>query len=160
MLNKQRLLLAQDHAYSLLPLKMDTDDARIQIMATGFQESNFETRRQANNGPAVGFFQFERIGIKGVIENPSVTKLVHSLCKEFGIEFSTEAIWNALQSDRYDSFAFCLARLNYWISPRALPPLRNLQKSWDMYVKTWRPGKPHPERWIECYWRAYGAILG
>lgn len=149
-----------DYAFALLPLEMDTDLARLQVFATGIQESNFEVRRQANNGPAVGFFQFERVGIQGVMEHKKSGPLLRKLCEKFDVVFNVEHIWTALQSPRYDALAICIARLNYWISPLAMPSAGNMKQAWEMYQKTWRPGKPHSEKWIESYWRAYGAILG
>lgn len=53
------ICLAIEPALRLLPPAMDTVKARVMLLAIGLQESAFAARRQAGNGPARGFWQFE-----------------------------------------------------------------------------------------------------
>jgi hypothetical protein len=54
-------------------------------------------------------------------------------------------VWAALERD--DVLAFAFGRLLLWTDPKPLPGEHDAASGWDLYVRTWRPGKPHPERW-------------
>ena len=47
-------------AMHLLPYRMYTESARVQMLAIGLQESGLTERVQRGNGPARGLWQFER----------------------------------------------------------------------------------------------------
>lgn len=142
-----------DEAFLFLPPKMDTLSARIQVYATGFQESKFEHRWQVIDlkrpevrGPARGFWQMERGGgCAGLVRHQASRDLMRSLCEARGVQFNAGAIWNAIEQD--DVLAAGAARLLYFTDPVALPPPVDEQGAWDLYVRTWRPGavKRQPE---------------
>ena len=49
-----------------------------------------------------------------------------------------------------------IARLLLWTDPKPLPKRfepRAEAQAWSYYERVWRPGKPHPETWDDC-WRA------
>jgi hypothetical protein len=48
-----------------------------------------------------------------------------------------------------DIVAASAARLLLYTLPQALPV--NAAEGWDQYIAAWRPGKPHPEKWSECW---------
>ena len=57
-------------AFALLPPTMRSDRATAMLLAIGLQESRFLHRRQFHNGPARGFWMFERGGgITGVLQH-------------------------------------------------------------------------------------------
>ncbi len=133
-------------ALAILPLAMDTPKARIMLLTTGLQESRFEHRRQMGNGPARGFWQFERGGgVKGVYNHPASTGHLHNLCNARGVPFDIPTIWAALETD--DVLAAGVARLLYYTDPKPLPAVDDADGSWALYLRTWRPGKPHPGTW-------------
>lgn len=137
-------------AYALLPLRMSSAQASVQLLATGLQESRFEHRRQMGNGPARGFWQFERGGgVKGVMTHPASAAHMKSLCAARGVPFTAMDIWNALEFD--DVIAAGTARLLYWTDPKPLPALGDAPAAWALYLRTWRPGKPHRETWDAYY---------
>lgn len=140
----------------MLPAKMDTRAARVQLHATGFQESRFAVRRQYGPGPAVGFWQFEEGGgIKGVLTHPSTRDLARKACQSMGVEPTTRAVWIALQSQANDLLAVVFARLLYWADSRPIPPpdVAQAGAGWICYVRNWRPGHPHRDTWDD-FWRA------
>lgn len=152
---------AIDEAFAFLPAKMDTAEARVELYAIGFQESNFEVRRQYNNGPAASFWQFEKGGgIRGVLTHSASKALAIQLCIARGIEPTTNAVWNAMLTD--DVIGAGFARLLLWTDPRALPKVPDailpaapqLSASWLYYERNWRPGKPHPSKWAKSYAKA------
>lgn len=139
-------------ALALLPVRMDTYEARIMLLTIGQQESRFEHRRQLvgsppqPTGPAMGFWQFERGGgVKGVMTHAAVVSLTRMLCEARGVPFEADAIWRALEND--DVLAAGLARLLLFTDPKPLPAVQQVDTAWNCYVRTWRPGKPHPEKW-------------
>lgn len=148
-------------ALGLLPPQMTSDRAKVQLYATGLQESRFVHRRQIG-GPARGYWQFElgtresRGGVWGVYLHDKSKVLLANLCAKRGIPFSPPAIYAAIEND--DVLAAGLARLMYWTVPTSLPELGDQQGAWNAYVKTWRPGKPHPGTWAECYATAMAAL--
>ncbi|MFC0669487.1 Arm DNA-binding domain-containing protein [Azotobacter chroococcum] len=69
-----------------------------------------------------------------------------------------QAVYAALEHD--DILAAAFARLLLWTDPAPLPAVGEVAKSWDLYVRTWRPGKPHRNRWDVCYAQAMDALAG
>ena len=67
------------------------------------------------------------------------------LCEARGVPFEADAIWRALEND--DVLAAGLARLLLFTDPKPLPAVQQVDTAWNCYVRTWRPGKPHPEKW-------------
>ncbi|MFY3311557.1 hypothetical protein [Achromobacter ruhlandii] len=144
-------------ALALLPAAMDTPASRVMLLAIGLQESRFEHRRQIG-GPARGFWQFEkgsrasRGGVWGVCLHPASKGHLAVLCKARSVACDPDAIYAALEYD--DVLAAGVARLLLWTDPKALPPVGDTQAAWALYLRTWRPGKPHPQTWPDLYRQA------
>lgn len=135
---------AVNESYKLLPLKMDSPFARVNQAAIGQQESGYLVRRQYGNGPARGYWQFEEGGgVKGVMEHKSTADLARKVCHARGIPFVRRTVWEALEIDDVLAAAFC--RLLMWTDSGKLPT--NEADGWAMYARTWRPGRPHPDKW-------------
>lgn len=131
---------------ALLPLAMDDEKAIVMLLTIGQQESRFEHRRQMGNGPARGFWQFERGGgVKGVMTHHTTTGHAHRLCSELDVPWDAAAIWAALETN--DLLACGFARLLLYSDPKKLPSVWDQDAAWDLYARTWRPGKPHRETW-------------
>lgn len=140
-------------ALALLPARMDTFEARIMLLTIGQQESRFEHRRQLvgsppqPTGPAKSFWQGEKGGgmVRGVRTHPATAKLASMLYEARGIGPTDQAIWDAIEND--DVLAAGLARLLLFTDPKPLPAVQEVDAAWNYYVRTWRPGKPHPDKW-------------
>ena len=152
-----RPILAE--ALTLLPPAMNSAQARVQLVAIGLQESRLTARRQLVGnpprpiGPAKGLWQFERGGgCKGVVEHAASRYWMHSVCKARGVDFTATAIWNAIETD--DVLACVAARLLLFTDPRRLPALGDADDAWRLYIRTWRPGKPHRATWPALYAQA------
>jgi hypothetical protein len=131
----------------LLPEKFDTPEARVLMLAIGMQESRFLHRRQIN-GPARGFFQFEKGGgVKGVLNHPATKTIVYDVLDDIGIHGTdalTTTCYECLSEPEHDPLAAVFARLLLYTHPKKLPSLTSdPDESWKYYVDTWRPGKPH-----------------
>lgn len=145
-------------AYSLLPPQMASPQATAMLMAIGWQESRFTHRRQIN-GPARGYWQFERDGgVRAVLEHPSSQVAAVGVLDVLGYPPQPGAIYEALE--HHDVLAACWARLLLWTSPRLLPDAERHVDGWLIYLATWRPGKPHPQTWQGFYERAWGVGEG
>jgi hypothetical protein len=68
------------------------------------------------------------------------------------------AIWNAIEND--DVLAAGLARLLLYTDPQRLPALGDREGAWQLYLRTWRPGKPHRRTWNGYYQRALEFVAG
>lgn len=148
---------AIDPSLALLPKHMDTPQARVMLLAIGLQESRFEYRRQMGSGPAKGFWQFERGGgVKGCVNHPASAPHLRHLCAARNVEFTAQAIWDAIEHD--DVLAAGLARLLLWTDPNKLPALGDVDGAWELYLRTWRPGKPHVRTWAELHRMAVEAL--
>ncbi len=140
-------------ALALLPARMNSKEALVMLYAIGLQESKFEHRRQMGNGPARGFWQFERNGgVAGVLRHKS--SQIHALaaCKSRGLtdlkeselikghtpNSIVERAYHALEHD--DVLAAAFARLLLWTDPKPLPALNDTESAWQLYLRTWRPG--------------------
>lgn len=150
---------AIDPALALLPGKMDSDRARVQMLAIGLQESRFTHRRQMGNGPARGLWQFERGGgVKGVLEHPASAKLAREICIALDVEPVPRPVWTALETN--DVLAGVFARLLLWTDAKPLPAIGDEQGAWAYYLRNWRPGKPHPQTWPGFYRQAVEFVKG
>ena len=149
-------------AQACLPMSMDSPKARLMLLTIGLQESRFEHRYQVLNdptkkGPARGFWQFEQGGgVKGVMGHPSTIAHAHRICAERDVPFNSQSVWLKLETD--DILASCFARLLLYSDPKSLPEVGDANGAWRLYERTWRPGKPHPEKWGGYYARARAAL--
>lgn len=139
-------------ALALLPPSFTSPAAVTMLVAISGQEAGYTARYQVlssgNKGPARGLWQFERGGgVAGVMTHRSSKAHAIALCKHFNVVFDDRAIWTALETN--DQLAACFARLLLITDPRPLPPPHpfNEQAAWDTYLRNWRPGKPHRNRW-------------
>ncbi|MCZ8436902.1 hypothetical protein [Achromobacter xylosoxidans] len=146
---------------ALLPSGMDTPGARVMLLAIGLQESRFVHRRQIG-GPARGFWQFEkgtrasRGGVWGVYLHPASKGHLAALCRARSVACDPDAIYAALEYD--DVLAAGVARLLLWTDPKALPAVGAADAAWSLYLRTWRPGKPHPHTWPDLYRQAVAQV--
>ncbi len=144
-------------ALALLPKQMTSPKALVMLYAIGLQESRFEYRRQMGNGPARGFWQFERGGgVLGVVTHAASRYWMAHLCNERGVAFDVKAIYAAIEHD--DILAAGAARLLLFTDARSLPEIGDLEGSWTLYARVWRPGKPHRATWALCYAAAMDAL--
>jgi hypothetical protein len=146
-----------DEALALLPARMDTPAARVMLLAIGLQESRFLHRRQIG-GPARGFWQFELGGgVRGVLKHVASRELAQKVCRDRNVIATESAVYEALDDD--DVLACCFARLLLWTDPKALPAVGEVDDSWALYLRTWRPGKPHRHTWSGLYLTAMGEVM-
>ncbi|MBO9647345.1 MAG: hypothetical protein J7605_02460 [Variovorax sp.] len=143
---------------AMLPLPMDTPNARLMLLTIGRQESRFRFRRQQGGGPARGFWQFEQGGsVKGVMNHPATCGHAHRVCNELDMAWDRTSIWAAMETN--DLLALCFARLNLWWAPGPLPEVGDYDAAWKLYADvTWRPGKPRRETWNRYYDEARSAL--
>jgi len=137
-------------ALKLLPARMDTPLARLMLLAIGLQESRLTNRFQivsgGGKGPARGLWQFERGGgVRGVLEHPATKASAGAVCLARQVQPVASVVWGELETD--DVLAAAFARLLLFSDPRPLPAAVDVTGAWDLYARTWRPGKPHPETW-------------
>lgn len=141
----------------LLPPGMDTPAARVMLAAIGLQESRFTDRRQlvgsppGPTGPAKSYWQAEQGGgmVHGVRVHAGTQKLAADVYRARGVKAEDQAIWDAIEND--DVLAAALARLLLWTDPKPLPAINDAEGAWQLYLRTWRPGKPHRATWDALY---------
>lgn len=83
--------------------------------------------------------------VAGVRTHAATRALAAELYAERGVVPNDAAIWNAIEHD--DVLAAGLARLLLFSDPRPLPDVDNETGAWALYLRTWRPGKPHAATW-------------
>lgn len=151
---------AVNPALAILPAAMDSPQARVMLLAIGMQESRFEHRRQIG-GPARGLWQFEegtrasRGGVWGVYLHDASRFWLDRLCASRGVQFLPASIYRALETD--DVLAAGVARLLLFTDPLRLPATDDADGAWGLYLRTWNPGKPRPEKWSAHHRLARGA---
>ena len=141
---------AIEPALWLLPAKMCSPQAEVMLLAITQQEDPEQRRRQWPTGPARGLWQFERAGgVRGVLRHELTDKAAVAVCTARGIKPDEHLVHAALEHD--DVLAAAFARLLLWTDPFRLPAESDAAGAWDLYLRTWRPGKPHPSRWAARY---------
>lgn len=141
-------------ALGLLPPAMTSDEAILMLLAIGQQESAFKYRQQMGGGPARGFYEFEKGGVRGVLQHPSSKPYAIEIARDFDLAPDVQAVYDELPTN--DVLAAAFARLLLWTDGHGLPLLGAEQAAYDLYIRTWRPGKPSRERWGVSYRKALG----
>lgn len=143
-------------AMATLPAAMDSPEARLMLLAIALQESGLRAREQ-NGGPARGLWQFERNGVLAVMHHTRTADVVFHWCESNDITYGSNAIYERLALD--DELACVFARLLLWSDPRALPEIGDCMGAFDVYERSWRPGKPSYTRWRDtAYPQALAAL--
>lgn len=155
-------------ALKMLPAHMDSPQARVMLLAICGQESGLRHRVQITDGggrgPARGLAQFEvgskasRGGVWGVYLHPASRELLRGICAARDVAHNPPAIWAELEHD--DILALAVARLLLYTDPQPLPAVTDEPGAWACYLRTWRPGKPHPDRWPPNHRAAVRAVMG
>ena len=147
---------ALEPALALLPVTMDTPNARAMVIAICLQESRLEHRHQIG-GPAHGYAQFEMGGgVRGVLTHPASKPHILAVLKELDYTPDVGECYAAIEHN--DILAVCFARLLLYTLPDLLPVRNEPEMGWNQYIKAWRPGKPHREFWNENYAHAWEAV--
>ena len=157
----KHVVQAVHEALRLLPPAMDSKEARVMLYAIGLQESRFTHRAQVidggGKGPARGYWQFERGGgVRGVLRHPASKFWMHSVCNARNVPAQETSVWLAMETD--DVLAAAAARLLLFTDPSKLPAIGEQSEALRYYLRNWRPGKPHPRTWPECYETALKAV--
>jgi hypothetical protein len=148
-------------AYHLLPTHMASDRATALLLAIGWQESDsFRARAQYGNGPARGFWQFERGGgVAGVLSHRKTAPIITALCDQtFQVSPVPSECHQAIEHN--DILAAVFARLLLWTVPAALPGRLEVDLAWHHYLAGWRPGKPHAAKWPESHAVGWSTVEG
>lgn len=154
---KDVLATAVMPALAILPDSMNSAKARVMLLAIGLQESRFEHTHQIG-GPAHSWWQFEKGGgVKGVLTHKASRGHAAVLCAARGIVPQPTSVFDAMEHDQV--LAAGMARLLLWTDPRALPKIGDADGAWALYLRTWRPGKPHPKTWGKLYDQAAFAVM-
>lgn len=149
---------------TLLPVKMDTDAARVMLLAIGQQESRLCYRCQKTTdpytkGPARGLWQFERGGgVIGVLMHRATKDYAEAVCKVRSVPIDSALVHAKLEFD--DILAAAFARLLLYADAKPLPGVdADHDEAWDCYVRNWRPGKPHRQTWDEFHSLARAQVM-
>lgn len=151
-------------ALAVLPARMDSPEARAQLLAITLQESKARARRQivkgGKLGPARGLWQFERIGIQGVLEHRLTRGILQSALEQLLYKRTLTPTDLHLIVEHNDVVAAVFARLNLWPLRPALPTRGQVEEGWQQYLRAWRPGKPHPATWPGNFAAAWALVDG
>lgn len=129
-----------------MPARVDSPEARVELLSIGLQESEFIHRVQMVGnpprpvGPAHSFWQGERGGgmVHGVRLHRATRAYAAKVYAARNVPAEDDAIWRAIETD--DILAAALARLLLWSDPAALPPVGDVVEAFELYARTWRPG--------------------
>ena len=154
-------------AFALLPDRLDSVEARALVGAICLQESGLRHRRQIARkaqgnrppvyGPAKGLAQFELIACTEVMTGHSTRDVARGVLE--GLLYPDRGdmeVHAALEHN--DILAVAFARLFLWPDPEHLPGRRDVIAGWGYYLRRWRPGMPHEEKWAENYRLAWDVV--
>ena len=131
------------------------------LTAIAIQESGLTARRQAGNGPAKSFWQFEPIGIDGVLSHHGSRNEASRLCEILCYRITENEPENVKQItgaiEHCDVLAAGFARLNLWKTPHSIPTTE--AEGWRIYTDVWGPGKPDRARWASAWSRSMPALV-
>ena len=144
-------------ALALLPAKMSSPEARAMLVAIALQESDSLRYREQIGGPAKGLWQWElpQVGLvlRHEVVGPLALKVLADLSYSVGAP-PFEKIHEAMQHNDVLQCAF--SRLMLWPDAAPLPQHGDVQGSLATYLRVWKPGRPHPEKWPANWAQAWG----
>lgn len=146
-------------AYALLPAKMASPAATAMLLAIALQESRCCHRRQLG-GPARGFYQFEVGGVRGVLRHPASKPHIANALAALSYPVTDDATTPYVAIEHNDVLASAFARLLLWTDAQPLPAHDEAEAGWQLYLRTWRPGKPHRATWDAFYQQAWTLVAG
>jgi len=133
-------------------------EADVLLLAIGRQESGFRDRIQGagNEGPARGFWQFERIAVAEMLRRHPA--LIGAVMTDLAIPkpWTSVTLHDAMALN--DTLACVLARLLLRSDPAPLPAVGRREAAWGYYLRNWRPGKPKPLVWQGHYEAALAVV--
>jgi hypothetical protein len=136
--------------------KLAVPYAKPALLAIGLQESRFEHRKQIR-GPALSFWQAESGGgFRGILFHTATKDVARDLLQKMAYGEPDDSDFQAIEHN--DILACCGARLLLWTHPDKLPGIGEPERAWQMYLDTWRPGKPHESTWAECWRQAWAEM--
>ncbi len=144
-------------AYAVLPARLQSPHATALLLAIGLQESGFVHRRQVG-GPARGFWQFERNGVRGVLTHARARPFVETALRvlQFDDAVGLEPLHTLVELN--DVVAAVCARALLATVPQRLPQRGEPELAWAQYVEAWRPGAPRREHWDAHYTDAWQRV--
>lgn len=132
-----------------------TAEAERMLLAIALQETELRHRRQVPIAHAMGWWQFERGGgVAGVLAHHATREAARSICAALRVDPSAAQVHLALEHN--DVLACAFARLLLRSDPAPMPTVQTT--GWACYLRNWRPGKPHVERWPDAWAAAQKAI--
>lgn len=140
----------------LVPSRLDSPAARAMLLAIAMQESRFLHRRQIPVPIARGFWQFETIGVEGVLTHHASRSMAEQACALMRYPAEVPAVYAAIEHN--DALACAFARLLLWRIPEPLPGSEDSEEGWRQYLATWRPGSPHAHTWGDFYREAWETV--
>lgn len=150
--------LAVAPAFGLLPSHFDTPAARAMVVAIGLQESDCSARKQMLGGPARSYAQFEPIAIEHVLTHRATRGVAIDVCEVLDVASTVEEVYEAIAYN--DLLMVAFTRLNLWTSPLPLPRREEVERGWELYVTTWKPGHPRREKWDGSFQGGWWAVDG
>jgi len=146
-------------AFSLLPSRMRSSEAQAGVTAFAIQETDLKARRQLEDGPARSHLQFELSGLLGVLTHPASTIYAAALVNE--LDYADLTPGELLSVMEHDAvLAAGMGRLKLLPDPQPLPGRDGEWLGWSIYLRTWAPGYPRPEKWTGSWTRAWMAVDG
>jgi hypothetical protein len=142
-------------AYSLLPEAMRSERATALLLAIALQESGVTKRRQTR-GSARGWWQFEVAGVHAVLTHRASKAGIAAVVSTLRYSLVATALQKAAEHN--DVLACALARYLLWTDPEPLPDRNGADAGWAIYLRTWQPGRPHPEKWAANFSAAWKAV--
>lgn len=147
-------ILAIEPGLTLLPPEMNSNEAKVILMAIAGQESSWTYRTQDLVGTAVGYWQFQQDGVADVITaEPTLTQSVLA-----ALDIDAITAYPAIEYN--DMLACAFARLLLWSDPDPLPAIGDVNGAWAYYVANWQPGAPDRARWAANYATAVATVTG
>lgn len=148
-------------AYRVLPEPMRSDRASAMLITAGLQETKFLRRRQMLKGPARGLWQFEKNGLFGIFQHPRSRPHLENLAKSLRYPSLAYVEENGLLLVEHNDILACaLARLLLWTDLDKLPSREQPGLGWEIYYRTWHPGRPHYETWTTYFEEAWQRVDG
>lgn len=134
---------------------IDGREPQVLLIAIAIIESGLKAREQYTGGPAKSFWQIEPATAEDTLAR---CKHVKRFCDALLCPSPLKPVDFRYTLRYCDAAACAIARGILLLDRKRLPEYGDQQGALSCYLRNWRPGKPHPEKWPAAYKAAMDAI--
>lgn len=142
------LIPCAEFIFSVDP-RLDSQEARLQMMATAGYESNWTFKAQLGSPIALGYWMNQENAVSLLLNNPTSADILRLVASRLGLMADAATLHQASKDN--ELVGYTIARLLAFCDPHPLPPIGDEEACWQAYLRAQNPGVKNKTRWTVVY---------